>query len=87
MRLARRQDDADRQALTVGAKVDFGREATKRAAKTLVLSPPFAPSAQWCAPMVVLSIICKVSATTISERLQQHVPDTAFSPTAELPPR
>jgi hypothetical protein len=62
MRLAGRQDDADRQALTVCAKVDFGRKATTRAAKILVLRPPFAPAAQWCARMMVLSIICKASA-------------------------
>ena len=46
-RLPGRQDDPDRQALAIGAKVDLGREATARAAKTLVLSPPFAPAAQW----------------------------------------
>jgi len=38
--LAGRQNDTDGQALSVGAKVDFGREATARAAKILVLSPP-----------------------------------------------
>jgi putative transposase len=30
--------------------MDFGREATARAAKSLVLSPPLAPAARWCAP-------------------------------------
>jgi hypothetical protein len=61
--LAGRQNHADGQALAVGAKVDFGREATARAAKTLVLNPPFAPAAQWCARTMVLSIICKASAS------------------------
>jgi len=31
MRLAGRQDNADRQAVSVGTNVDFGREATARA--------------------------------------------------------
>lgn len=35
----------DREAFGVGAEMDFGREATFRAAKTLSLSPPFAPAA------------------------------------------
>lgn len=35
----------DRETLRVGAEVDFGREATFRTAKTLSLSPPFAPAA------------------------------------------
>lgn len=35
----------DREPLGVGAEMDFGREATFRAAKTLSLSPPFAPAA------------------------------------------
>jgi hypothetical protein len=35
--LAGRQNDTDGQALAVSAKVDFGREATARAPKTLVL--------------------------------------------------
>jgi hypothetical protein len=59
---AGRQNDADGKALAVGTKMDFGRKATARAAKTLVLSPPLAPAAQWCARMMVLSIICNVSA-------------------------
>ena len=35
----------DRQPFGVGAEMNFGREATLRAAKTLSLSPPFAPAA------------------------------------------
>ena len=35
----------DREAFGIGAEMDFGREATFRAAKTLSLSPPFAPAA------------------------------------------
>lgn len=45
MRLARRQRQADRQAMDIGAKVDLGREATARASKTLAMRPPFAPAA------------------------------------------
>ena len=47
VRLAQRQRQADRQAMAVGAQVDFGREATARASKTLTVSPSFAPAAQW----------------------------------------
>ena len=61
VRFARRQGQADRQAMGVGAEVDFGREATARAPKTLAMSPPFAPAAQWCARTMVLSIMCKAS--------------------------
>ena len=35
----------DREPFGVGAEMNFGREATLRAAKTLSLSPPFAPAA------------------------------------------
>jgi len=58
----------DRKTLSVGPKVDFGREATARAAKSLVLSPPFPPAAQWCARTMVLSIICTVSLPPPSAR-------------------
>ena len=34
-----------REAMRVGGQMDFRREATFRAAKTLSLSPPFAPAA------------------------------------------
>jgi hypothetical protein len=47
VRLAGCQKQTDRKTLSVGPKVDFGREATARAAKSLVLSPPFPPAAQW----------------------------------------
>jgi hypothetical protein len=46
------------KTLSVGPGMDFGREATARAAKSLILSPPLAPAAQWCARMNVLSTIC-----------------------------
>ena len=35
----------DRESFRVGAEMDFGRDAAFRAAKTLALSPPFAPAA------------------------------------------
>ena len=37
---------ADRQALGVGAGVDFGREAAARTAERIALDPPFPPAAQ-----------------------------------------
>ena len=47
--LAAGQDRGDRQAQAVGPQMDLGREATARAAKTLVLSRCFfwAPAACW----------------------------------------
>lgn len=45
------------QACAVGAEMNFGRKPTSRAPQTLFRSPPFAPAAQWCARMTVLSII------------------------------
>lgn len=46
MRFARRQRQADRQAMSIGAEMDLGREATARASKILAMSPPFAPAVQ-----------------------------------------
>ena len=44
--LPRRNHDADRQALGVGAGVDFGREAATRTTERVALGPPFPPAAQ-----------------------------------------
>src|SRR6185437_13544928 len=63
-----RQKETDRKTLSVGPKVDLGREAAARTAKSLVLSPPFAPAAQWCARTMVLSIICSASPPPPSAR-------------------
>ena len=46
VRLTGRDHDADRQALGVGSGIDFGREATARAAERVALDPPFPPAAQ-----------------------------------------
>ena len=46
VRFARRQEERDWKTLSVGPGMDFGREATARAAKRPVLSPPFAPAVQ-----------------------------------------
>ncbi len=43
--LARRQDQCDWKTLSAGPGMDFRREATARAAKSLALSPPPAPAA------------------------------------------
>jgi hypothetical protein len=59
--LARRQQERDWKTLSVGPGMDFGRESTARAAKSLILSPPLAPAAQWCARITVLSTICIAS--------------------------
>ncbi len=41
-----RYHDADRQALGVGAGIDFGGEAAARTTGRVALSPPFPPAAQ-----------------------------------------
>lgn len=46
MGTAGRQDRRNWKTLSVGPGMDFGREATARAAKSLVLSPPLAPAAR-----------------------------------------
>ena len=61
MGLAGHEQKRDWKTLSVGPGVDLGREPAARAAKSLVLSPPFAPAAQWCARMTVLSTICTKS--------------------------
>jgi hypothetical protein len=43
--LPRRNHDADRQALGIGAGVDFGREAAARTTERVALGPPFPPAA------------------------------------------
>jgi len=45
VRFARCDDEAERETFAVRAGMDFTREAAARAAKTLILSPPFAPAA------------------------------------------
>ena len=58
MGFSRCQQERDWKTLSVGPGVDLGRKATARAAKSLIFGPPFAPAAQWCARMTVLSTIC-----------------------------
>ena len=56
--------------------MDFGREATARTAKSLILSPPLAPAAQWCA-RTVLSTICTALSPPPSARassIKSHNP-------------
>ena len=77
LRFAGRQKETDRKTLSVGPKVDFGRKPAARAAKSLVLSPPLAPAAQWCARTIVLSIICSVLPPPPSARaasIRSHSP-------------
>ena len=45
VRLARRDDEAERETFAVGAGVNLARKTAAGAAKTLALSPPFAPAA------------------------------------------
>ncbi len=53
--LAPSQVEVERVAVEISLEVDFGRETAARAAKRLVLLPPFAPAAETCARAVVLS--------------------------------
>lgn len=57
-RLAWGQMEVERKAVEIGLEVDFGREATTRAAEGLILLPPFAPAAETWARAVVLSKNC-----------------------------
>lgn len=45
MRLARRDDEGERETFAVRAGMNLVRKAASRAAKTLALSPPFAQAA------------------------------------------
>jgi hypothetical protein len=79
------QKETDRKTLGIGPKVDLGREAIARTAKSLAQSPPFPPAAQWCARTMVLSIICTASAPPPAARAASiKVPQTARRPAAEL---
>jgi hypothetical protein len=57
VRLARRQHHAQWQAVCVGAQVQLGAVAAARAAERVGPAPPFAPAAQRCARIVVLSML------------------------------
>jgi len=72
VRFSARQDEAERAAFGVTARVEFGGEAAAaRSTKRLgLLSPLLMPTAQWCARTMVLSIMSAVgSRSTISARL------------------
>jgi hypothetical protein len=58
--------EVERQALEVALQVDLGAEAAPRAAERLALLPPFAPAAETCARMTVLSNICTRCAVRLS---------------------
>lgn len=69
----------DGQAVRITADVELAREATSRTPKTLSMSPPLPPAAQWCARMLVLSIICRRSASpppsAKAPNITSHRPD------------
>ena len=86
MGLTRRQDQRDWKTLSVGPGVDFGREATARAAKSLVLSPPpCAGGTVVCPDRSAVDHLDRVVAATIGQRLQHQVPQAAGGPAAVLP--
>jgi len=45
MRFTDRDDETERPTFAFGSGMDFAREAAARTAKSLALSPPFAPAA------------------------------------------
>src|SRR5260221_13581277 len=51
------EDETPRQAQAAPRHVDLAGQAATRAANGLILSPPFAPAACWCARTMVESMI------------------------------
>src|SRR3979411_2286476 len=51
-----REDESHRQAQPTHGHVELARQAAARAADRLILSPPFAPAACWCARTMVESM-------------------------------
>ena len=64
--LASGQVEADRRAVEFGLEVDCAREPAPRASERLVMLPLFAPAAETCARVTVLSNICTRCAVTLS---------------------
>ena len=64
--LASGQVEADRQAVKVGLEMDLAREPAPRASERLIVLLPFAPAAETCARVTVLSNICTKCAVTLS---------------------
>jgi hypothetical protein len=63
VRFAAGKVEGQRVAFSVGAEVDFRREAAARATERfLILIPPFTPAACWCARMMLESTACSLSA-------------------------
>ena len=57
MHLACRQEHSQRMTSRIHRDVNLRAQAATRSANRLVLSPPFAPAACWCARTIVASII------------------------------
>jgi hypothetical protein len=80
VRLAGREDQGERQAARVAAQVELGREPATGTAQRLVLLPPLAPAACWCARTVVLSSICtRSSAAPLPARAAKSASNTPRS--------
>jgi hypothetical protein len=74
------------QTLRVGADVELAREANARAVKTLPMSPPLPPAAQWCARMLVLWPVADLRSPIICRRSASPPPSArASSITAHRP--
>lgn len=77
---AAREGDGNGKPEAVDPRMDPGREAATRAAKTLILNPPFAPAACWRARTMVESIICTLLCAAPvafnASRIVSHSPET-----------
>ena len=74
--LARREQEAHGASQTPDGQMDFGAQATARAADGLILSPPFAPLACWWARTMVESTIrySKSGSSDIASKIRRQTP-------------
>lgn len=75
-RLACGEDEADRAAEPPNGKMDLGAQAAARTSEGLILSPPFAPLACWCARTIVESMIrySKSGSSDIVAKIRAQTP-------------
>src|SRR5512134_99124 len=70
------EDETHRQAQTAHGHMDLAGQAAARAANGLILSPPFAPAACWCARTMVESMIrySKSGSSARAAKMRCHTP-------------
>src|SRR5438876_5505334 len=74
--LAACKDEAYRQAQAADHQVNLAGQAAARAADRLILRPPFAPAACWCARTMVESTIAysKSGSSDRATKMRRHTP-------------